>query len=318
VPTARDAVDNAAYFRLGGQAGVETKRGCPRRCIYCADPLAKGAVTRLRDPAEVADEFAALAGQGCDVIHLCDGEFNIPGEHASAVCDELIRRRLAERVRWYTYMAVLPFDAELAGKMRRAGCVGINFTSDAAAEAMLRSYRLPHRKEDLTRAVGLCREHGMAVMLDLLLGGPGETPETLTESIEFFRRLGPDCVGAPLGLRIYPGTPAEAIVAAEGPMEANPAIRRKYAGSVDLLWPTFYISAALGRNPARLVREVIAGDRRFFEPEEEPALASAASAGDADLMGDHNYNANEALVRALAAGQRGAYWDILRKMRGGS
>jgi radical SAM superfamily enzyme YgiQ (UPF0313 family) len=312
LPTDRESIDNAAYFRLGGQAGIETKRGCPRQCIYCADPIAKGTAPRLRRPEEVADEVESLLDQGADVLHLCDSEFNIPADHAAAVCDELIRRRLGERARWYTYMAVLPFDAELAGRMRRAGCVGINFTSDSAAESMLRTYRQPHRRDDLARAVRLCREHHIAVMLDLLLGGPGETPETLAESIAFFRQIGPDCVGAALGMRIYPRTPAAAIIAAEGPMEENPAIRRRYSGPVDLLMPTFYISAALGERPARLVKDLIAGDRRFFEPQEEDGGARGADG----VSGDHNYNANEALARAIAAGRRGAYWDILRRLRG--
>ena len=312
LPTAREAIDNAAYFRLGGQAGIETKRGCPRQCLYCADPVAKGTAVRCRPPGEVADEVESLLAQGADVLHLCDGEFNVPAEHASAVCDELIRRRLGERVRWYTYMAVLPFDADLADRMLRAGCVGINFTSDSASETMLRTYGHAHRKDDLARAVRLCRERRIAVMLDLLLGGPGETPETLEESIAFFRQIGPDCVGAPLGMRIYPGTPACDRVAAEGPMESNPSIRRAYAGPVDLLKPTFYISAALGDRPAGLVRDRIAGDRRFFEPEDDEAGPEAS-----DVCGDHNYNANRALSDAIAAGARGAYWDILRHLRGG-
>jgi len=311
LPTARDAIDNAAYFRRGGQAGVETKRGCNRGCIYCADPLAKGTALRLREPAEVADEVASLLARGVDVLHTCDSEFNVPVEHARAVCDELIRRGLGQRVRWYTYMAVLPFDEDLADRMRRAGCVGINFTSDAAAECMLQCYRQSHRREDIARAVGLCRAHGMAVMLDLLLGGPGETPETLAESIAFFKQVEPDCVGAALGMRIYPGTGAAEVVAAEGPMADNPSLRRRYDGPVDLLEPTFYISSALGDRPAGLVRELIAGDQRFFEPLEEPG---AAEAGGVD--GDHNYNQNDALVQAIADGQRGAYWDILRHLRG--
>ena len=37
--TRRRLADNAAYFRFGGQLGVETKRGCPGSCIYCADPV---------------------------------------------------------------------------------------------------------------------------------------------------------------------------------------------------------------------------------------------------------------------------------------
>ena len=306
-PTARDAVDNAAYFRLGGQGAVETKRGCDRRCLYCADPLAKGPRVRRRDPAEVADEVEALAGQGVDVLHLADSEFNVPGEHARAVCEELIRRRLGDRVRWYAYLAVVPFDASLAQVMRRSGCVGINFTGDSAADAMLRTYRQPHRRDDLASAVGHARACGIRVMIDLLLGGPGETPETVAETIAFVKTAGPDCAGAALGMRLYPGTAAEADLAADGPIEACPGIRRRYDGPADLVRPTFYISPALGARPAALVKDLIAGDERFFEPAEEVADAHAKG---------YNYNDNTPLVEAIAAGARGAYWDILCRMRG--
>ncbi|MBN2477467.1 MAG: cobalamin-dependent protein [Pirellulales bacterium] len=309
VPTERDAVDNAAYFRRGGQIGVETKRGCCRQCVYCADPLAKGPAARVREPAEVADEVEALLGQGIDVLHLCDCEFNIPPDHARAVCDEFIRRRLRQRVRWYTYMAVTPFDGDLARRMAAAGCVGINFTGDAAAQAMLTCYGQPHRPEDLAHAVRLCKEHGMAVMVDLLLGGPGETPQTLSETIHFVRRLAPDCAGAALGIRVYPNTAMERLVAAEGPWHSNLNLRHHYEGPVDLLKPTFYIAAALGEHAARLVRKLIDGDPRFFEPADEtPGIGT-------DRQGDHNYNENRELVEAIASGARGAYWDILRKLR---
>jgi tryptophan 2-C-methyltransferase len=313
VPSGRDLVDNATYFRLGGQIGVETKRGCNRRCSYCVDPLAKGPVNRLRLPKEVVDEMESLVRRGVDMFHLCDAEFNLPPDHAREVCDELVRRGTASRIRWYAYLAVVPFDADLAGRMARAGCVGINFTSDAASDAMLSMYGQPHRKEDLRAAIRHCREHRIAVMCDLLLGGPGETIETVEESIRFFQEAGPDCVGAGLGLRLHPQTRITAEVAKEGPFETNPGIRRHYGGAVDLLRPTFYISPALGENPARRVRELIAGDKRFFEPEEENPIEGSGGA-----QGDHNYNANEALADAIRAGARGAYWDILRKMRGGA
>jgi radical SAM superfamily enzyme YgiQ (UPF0313 family) len=312
VPTCRDMIDNPTYFRRGGQIGLETKRGCNRQCIYCADPLAKGTLLRGRKPADVADEVETLLAQGVNVLHLADSEFNVPGEHAQAVCEELIRRRLGERVRWYAYLAAVPFDAALAESMRRAGCVGINFTSDAASVAMLATYRQPHRREDLMTAVRLCRANGIAVMTDLLLGGPGETPETAAESIGFFKELDPDCAGAALGIRLYPDTPAAAIVAAEGPLETNAGIHRCYEGPIDLLRPTFYVAPTLGPRPARLVRELIAGDPRFFEPADD---APEAIAGD-DPCADYNYNQNQPLVDAIAQGARGAYWDILRRMRG--
>jgi radical SAM superfamily enzyme YgiQ (UPF0313 family) len=275
--------------------------------------LSKGRAVRLLPPERVVGELSALLALGIDHFHTCDSEFNLPADHARAVCGELIRRQLGQRVRWYAYLAVAPFDPDLAHAMRRAGCVGINFTADSASEAMLATYRQPHRRPDLANAVRLCRQNGIAVMLDLLLGGPGETPESLAETVSFVKQIDPDCAGASLGLRLYPGTRATELITSEHPLESCPGIQRRYQGRVDLLQPTFYISAALGDRPARLVRELIDGDKRFFAPLEEPVKASGAPpAGQA--AGDHNYNDNSALTKAIQAGARGAYWDILRRL----
>jgi radical SAM superfamily enzyme YgiQ (UPF0313 family) len=311
LPANRDAIDNLAYLKAGGQCGLETKRGCNRQCVYCADPLAKGSTIRPRDPSEVADEAEALLSQGIDVLHLCDSEFNVPRNHALAVCEEFDRRALGERLHWYTYMAVVPFDAELAAAMSKAGCVGIDFPGDAASPLMLKTYGQVHMKEDLALAVRLCRDNGITVMIDLLFGGPGETPDTVAETIEFIKQIDPDCTGAPVGVRVYPGTEMARIAEAEGPPDDNPNIHRKYDGPVDFLKPTFYISQALGPNPARIIKDLIAGDKRFFEPTEE----ADADAAEKAVSTDHNYNENIALTEAIKQGARGAYWNILRSLR---
>jgi len=309
LPAARDIFDNRAYFAQGGQAGIETKRGCFRSCIYCADPIAKGPRSRGRNPSEVADEVQSLLKMGINVLHICDCEFNIPREHAYAVCEEFVRRKLGEKVRWYTYMSITPFDSELAAVMKKAGCAGIDFTTDAANDAMLGCYHQPYLKEDIATAVRICRENGITVMLDLLLGGPGESAQTVAETISFVKRINPDCAGAPLGVRIYSGTAMEKIVEAEGPAEKNPNIKRKYDGPIDYFQPTFYISSLLGERPAQFVRDLIGDDKRFFPPTVEITQTSAGESG------DHNYNDNTILVEAIRNGARGAYWDILRKIK---
>ena len=312
-PRPRDAVDNATYFRLGGQLGLETKRGCNRTCIYCPEPKIKGSEARLRTPQAVADEVESLLAQGVDVLHLCDSEFNIPPSHAREVCEEFIRRRFDRRLRWYTYMTVVPLDDDLAKKMRRAGCVGINFTGDAGCPEMLRTSCEPHGQADLAQAVRLCRENGITVMLDLLLGGPGETPQTVEQSIRFIQRIDPDCAGAALGVRLYPGTAIASMLAAEGPLESNPAIHRRYEGPIDLLRPTFFVSSALGERPSQLIRDLIGGDPRFFEPADDVLPTTEQT----DQGSDYNYNQNQVLADAISGGARGAYWDVLRRLRSG-
>ena len=309
--TRRDFIDNRSYFKKGGQCGVETKRGCNRHCIYCADPLAKGTKLRLRDPSEVVEEILSLLSQGIDVFHFCDSEFNIPRKHAYAVCEEFNKHSLGRRIHWYTYMSPTPFDEELAQKMSQAGCAGIDFTGDSACASMLKTYQHQHNKEDLSTAVRLCRLYNIAVMIDLLLGGPGETPQTIKETIEFIKKINPDCAGAALGIRIYPNTVMEKVVIKEANACTNGNLRRKYAGPIDLFQPTFYISKALGERPAELVQDLIDGDERFFEPTAE----TEGTTTEKDVTANYNYNQNLPLIQAIQKGARGAYWDILRQCR---
>ena len=147
-------------------------------------------------------------------------------------------------------------------------------------------------------------------MIDLLLGGPGETLQTVQRTIEFIKQINPDCAGAALGVRVYPRTRMERLVREEL-KQGTDNLRRKYSGPVNLLKPTFYISEALGEKPAELVKDLINHDKRFFEPLSE-ADFNAAQDGEA---ANYNYNENTILTDAIKAGARGAYWHILQQLR---
>ncbi len=300
----RSLIDNARYFREGGQGNFETKRGCPSKCVYCADPVAKGRNVRSRPAGQVADEVESLLRQGVDVLHVCDGEFNIPPAHAIAVCEEFVRRGLGERARWYCYATVHPFPPELATRMRRAGCVGINFGVDSGCDRMLAALQRGYKRDAIRQAVRCCREAGLAVMLDLLIGAPGEDEASVRESIEFIRSVDPDRAGAATGVRVYPGTALADWVRRQGPMTSNPNLRGALTDNDDFLRPVFYLDARLGPEPADLVCDIIAGDERFFPP---PRRQNATN---------YNYNDNRVLEEAIARGARGAYWDILRRLAG--
>lgn len=306
LPTHRRAlIDNGRYLREGGQGGFETKRGCPMKCIYCADPVARGRQARLRQPQQVADEIETLLAQGVDHLHTCDSEFNLPPDHAAEVCRAMIARGLGERVRWYAYCSPRPFDDELAGLMAQAGCVGIDFGVDSGDDQQLRRLGRDFAVADLESPVEACRRHHIVVMYDLLIGGPGETPETVNTTIETMRRIAPDRVGMSVGVRIYPDTPIAEAVFSRAKPERDPNLRGQVSGNPDLLSPVFYVSAELGDDPIGMVREMVAGDRRFF------------TSADPETGQDYNYNQNQVLIDAIRAGYRGAYWDILRRLAEG-
>jgi len=300
----RHFVDNARYWREGGQGGFETKRGCDRACIYCADPVAKGRRIRLRNPNNVAEEVANLAAQGVVHLHTCDSEFNVPHDHALAVCAAFLQRRLGHRVQWWAYCAPAGFDEELAESMKRAGCVGIDFGADHGCDEMLASLGREHRVEDLECVARLCRQVGIVFMFDLLLGAPGETRETIRETLELMKRLEPSRVGISAGLRVYPDTPLAAKVIRR-PLDRQPGLLGEVERNDGLTKPIFYLSPAVGPEISGYIADLVGGDERFFCPDPTSGLT------------DYNYRENRRLVEAIKAGHRGAYWDVLRRLQEG-
>ena len=299
----RAFVDNRRYFAVGGQGGFETKRGCDRACIYCADPVAKGRRVRIRPPAYVADEVQALLAQGINCLHTCDCEFNLPEAHARAVCEEMIHRDMGGKVRWYAYASPRPFSEELATLMRRAGCAGINFGVDSGSDAQLARLGRDHTVEDIHHAAERCRKHDLVTMFDLLLAGPGETRDTLAETVRAMKEIAPDRVGVSFGVRVYPGTPLAEEVRQAGPFGENPNLRGVLEDNPDLLLPLFYVAEEVGPDAETYLGDLIGGDRRFFFVNTQ------------DRDANYNYNQNEVLVRAIENGERGAYWDILRRLQ---
>lgn len=293
-PMDRSWIDNKRYFREGGQIGIETKRGCPCHCIYCADLIAKGKKIRIRPPKAVVDEIERLLEQGINYIHICDSEFNLPKWHAFKVCQEIIQRNLGDKLFWYAYCSPNSFNKELAKLMRHAGCVGINFGVDNGDEEILRRLRRDFTVDDILNAAHSCREANIAVMFDLLFGSIGETRESIIRTIELMKRADPDRVGISLGVRVYPGTEFASLVMQE-------ELTNGLVGGDNPAEPLFFIEPRIASFVFELLDDLIGDDKLFFFF--DPSKSNR----------NYNYNANQLLIDAIRKGYRGAYWDILRR-----
>jgi tRNA A37 methylthiotransferase MiaB len=320
----RSAIDNLRYFTEGGMAGFETKRGCNQHCAYCLDPMSKGRKIRMRQPTDVADELECLLDMGITHFHTCDSEFNIPSNHAQAVCEELVRRKSGEKIQWYAYASPVPFTDSLAQLMKQSGCVGIDFGVDHGNDEMLGRLGRNFCADDLKQTAQICHKHGIIFMYDLLLGGPGETRTTLKETIDLMKKIRPSRVGVALGMRVYPDTEVGRLVrkvittvSQKTSKEVSTFMREvipnsefripnsihgRIEGNPDFLEPVFYLSSELGDEPADYVASLIGDDEMFFFASQKTGQ-------------DYNYNENSALVQAIRAGYRGAFWDILRRVK---
>ncbi len=296
----RRIFDNRRYEQLGAMVGIETKRGCSQKCIFCADPLAKGRTTRLRPPEIVVQEAQGLVDQGVSWLHVCDSEFNLPVEHARDVCRAMIQEGIGDRIRWYCYCSPVAFDQELASLMKSAGCAGINFGVDSLCDEQLYRLGRTHRARDVYLLIDLLRRQGLNYMFDLLIGGPGETAETATMTINRAKQLDVPLVGIATGVRVYPNTPLARAIA-DGSIKGGLHPDKGQAAHE----PLFYLSPLLGNQAPALIDELTAGDSRFL------ALSRPAE------KGSYNYADDDVLCQLIESGARGAYWDIIRRNQRG-
>ena len=242
-------LDLRAYEAHGGTTPVQTKRGCVFRCIYCTYLNVEGWGYRLRDPELVADEMTELrTAAGVTRFEFVDSTFNAPPRHAMAVCEAIARRGLRLHLDTTNFTPAAAPD-ELLRAMRHAGFRWLGITAESASDPVLdrlqKGFDVAKVRDVATRV----ERAGIGVLWIFLVGGPGETMDTLEETLRFARwRLGRgDAVYLTVGLRIYPGTTLHRTALDEGVVEA----------ADPLLAPRFYFSPALD------VAAVLARLRRF-------------------------------------------------------
>jgi radical SAM superfamily enzyme YgiQ (UPF0313 family) len=210
LPSRLDAVcPEAGRFRT---AGVQTARGCGYRCIYCTYPRLEGTSLRRRAPEAVVDEMERLRReQGAVEQFVVDSSFNADEAHMTAVCEELRRRRsrpgadLAD-ASFSCYLQPRVNDSGVFKLLAEAGCTSVDFGIDTAAEGLLPGLGKSFTCADLRASTRAALAAGLDVCHSLLFGAPGETPETVAETVRVTDELGPTAVVAMVGLRIYPGT----------------------------------------------------------------------------------------------------------------
>ena len=250
-------IDLARYQRHGATIPIQTKRGCVYKCVYCTYRNVEGWGYRTRDPELVADEIEELNAQaGVHHFDFVDSTFNSPPGHAMQVCEAIERRKLRVRLDTTNFTPATA-STELLGAMRRAGFRTLGISAESASDAVLEKLQKGFTAAKVREVAERVERHGIRTLWIFLVGGPGETEQTVEETLAFARwRLERgDAVYTTVGLRIYPGTTLHRIAIAEGVVPA---------GST-LLDPTFYFSSSLQLEStvARLKR-FAAGHPRFM------------------------------------------------------
>ncbi|UCD79706.1 MAG: radical SAM protein [Desulfobacterales bacterium] len=206
----------------------QTRRGCPLNCSYCSTSSIEGHLIRKRSPEAAVQELAGWVNAGFSQIFFVDNTFNLPQSYAIELCRQLTESGL--KLRWRCIVYPGRVSRPLVDVMARAGCTEVSLGFESGHHMILRDMNKRFDPNDIRRASDMFADAGIRRMGFLLLGGPGETRETVAQSFDFVESLALDALKITVGIRIYPYTKLAGIAVEEGRLAADD----------NLLLPRFY------------------------------------------------------------------------------
>ena len=168
-------------------AAIITSRGCPYRCSYCSKPIF-GNKFRGQSPERVVEEVAYHKSKfGIKEFAFYDDVFTLNKKRAYAIADEIIRRRL--KIHWTCEARVNLVDKELLRHIKHAGCYSIAYGIESGSQEILNTLDKDISLEQVEEAVRLSREVDLQTIGYFMIGSPGESPETIRQTIHFAKKL---------------------------------------------------------------------------------------------------------------------------------
>ncbi|RKX47162.1 MAG: hypothetical protein DRP64_01810, partial [Verrucomicrobia bacterium] len=246
LPRRRNIMRNRDYYRAFGFGNIEAKRGCYKPCGYCAEPAIVGRDVLTQDIDCILAELRELREMGITRVHFSDSEFNVgPPKFTRELCKAMIREKLD--LRWTAFVHPEPrsLSPEICRLMREAGCTEITLSVDSGSDKILAGMGKQHTVDDAVVVSESFKQAGISLAHTYLVGWPGESVDTLAETVNFMRRTESDFKLVFAGIRILPDTRIVDVAEQQGLITAN----------TNLLIPTFV-------NPEQVLSEFIPYLRR--------------------------------------------------------
>lgn len=175
------------WGKRGGFASMLTCRGCPYDCTFCSVTRDWGRKYRFRSAGNVLDELEMLHdGYGVRYVSFRDSVFTLHKRRVIEICRGMIERRI--RIVWNCNGRVNEVDPEMLSWMKRAGCKAIQYGIESGNEEILSRFK-GLEKDTIRRAIGMTSRAGIEAHGYFMFGLPGETKETMHDTIEFAKSL---------------------------------------------------------------------------------------------------------------------------------
>jgi radical SAM PhpK family P-methyltransferase len=181
---------------LGHSISLRTARSCAFQCSFCNYPNRAGKL-KLSALETIKRELDSIRRLD-DVRHIAfvDDTFNVPLDRFKEICRLMIRERYG--FEWYSYFRCSNSDLEAFDLMAESGCKGVFLGIESGAPSVLKLMNKAAKPEQYEHGIAQLKQRGILTFASFIVGFPGETSETVEQTIALITRAAPDFYRAQL------------------------------------------------------------------------------------------------------------------------
>ncbi len=173
-----------------GMFQYESVRGCPYRCAFCNYPfLSANAKFRMKTAETIFEEWTVLESLGVHHIELVDSLFTIPQKRIRQFCHLLIESGLSKKLTWFCNARAPELgDLDFVRLLKEAGCRYIFIGVESGSQTILDNMNKRVTIQQNAQAIVNCNRVGIYSSLGIIVGFPGETDDTVKNTIDFLKQ----------------------------------------------------------------------------------------------------------------------------------
>jgi anaerobic magnesium-protoporphyrin IX monomethyl ester cyclase len=168
---------------------ITTTRGCPYECTFCASPQFYSRRIRYRSPENVIEEIKLLVDKyRVKEIHFEDDNLTLNRAHIEKICNLILANNI--KISWACPNGIRAdkVDESLIQLMAKSGCYYFSYGIESANEQILKNIKKLETIDTITESIEIAEKCGISCQGFFIFGLPGETKETIKETINYARK----------------------------------------------------------------------------------------------------------------------------------
>jgi len=196
--------NSQALSKKNDEYAIVSSRGCHYNCAFCMRVL--GNNVRWRSPENIVEEIKfAVSQYGAHTIDFVDEIFLTDTPRTRQILQTIIDEGLNRRIRWSGLTRANLVTQDIIALAKESGCKRIEMGVESGNDEVLKRISKAITTQQVKKAVDIIKNQGIYLVTYYILGHPGETKETIDDTIRFSAELNTDHIA--VGLMVpYPGT----------------------------------------------------------------------------------------------------------------